>query len=100
MTTKTVKKIFKHGGSYAVDLPMEFVKHTNTKEVVIQSYKEEIHIFHKTELDSMEDDPLFAQFAQTLAEDAFKNPKKLHDANKIWDKEWDKLLKGVSAQDE
>ena len=96
----TVKKLFKHGGSYAVDIPMDFVKHAGTTEVILETSPKKISIRPKTELDTIESEPLFTGFINALAIDAMKHPEKLRDAKEIWDKEWDELLKGVTADDE
>ncbi len=95
-----IKKLFKHGGSYAVDIPMDFVKRAVTMEVIIEITPKKLNIRPKTELDSMECDPLFAQFINALTIDAMKHPEKLHEVKKVWDKEWDELLKGVTADEE
>ena len=47
----------------------------------------------------MESEPLFASFVKALAIDAMKHPHKLHRTGEVWDKEWDALLKGVTADD-
>jgi len=91
-----VKKLFKHGGSYAVDLPVSFVRHTHIKEVVLEEQGDEIVIYPKTELDTIESEPEFSQFIRVLAADALKHPEKLKDAKEIWDNEWNELLRGVS----
>ena len=96
----TVKKLFKHGGSYAVDIPVDFVKHAGTKEVVIESTADSINIRPHSELDTLEADPLFPQFLQAIATDAMNNPQLLHDVRDTWDAEWDDLLEGVSTEDE
>jgi antitoxin component of MazEF toxin-antitoxin module len=96
----TVKKLFKHGGSYAVDIPMDFVKHTGVTEVILETSPKKISIRPKTELDTIESEPLFTEFISALASDAMKHPEKLRDTKEIWDKEWDELLKGVTADDE
>ena len=96
----TVKKLFKHGGSYAVDVPMDFVKHAGGIEVILETGPKKISIRPKTELDTIESEPLFAGFINTLAVDAMKHPEKLRDVKEVWDKEWDELLKGVTADDE
>jgi virulence-associated protein VagC len=95
-----VRKLFKHGGSYAVDIPMDFVKNAGTTEVILESTPRKLNIRPKTELDSIESEPLFAEFINALAVDAMKHPEKLHEAKKVWDKEWDELLKGVTADEE
>jgi len=91
-----VKKLFRHGGSYAVDLPMSFVRHARIKEVIIDEQGDEIILYSKTELDTIESEPEFSQFIRVLAADALKHPEKLKEAKQVWDKEWDELLRGVS----
>ncbi len=95
-----VRKLFRHGGSYAIDLPMEFVRNTGTTEVVLESAPRKLSIRPKTELDTIESDSLFAEFINALAVDAMKHPEKLHAVEEVWDKEWDALLKGVTLTDE
>ena len=98
--TTIVKKIFKHGGSYAVDIPMDFVKRIGSNEVILEVTPKKLNIRPKTELDTIESEPLFAEFINALAVDAMKHPEKLRETKEIWDKEWDQLLKGVTADDE
>ena len=95
-----IKKLFKHGGSYAVDIPMEFVKHTGTKEVIIESTQDEVNIRVQTDLDTIEADPLFHTFVQALAKDTLKHPDRLRDVKEVWDQEWDELLEGVEIDGE
>lgn len=95
----TVKKLFKHGGSYAVDIPMDFVKNAGTT-VILESTPEKISIRPRKELDTIESEPLFADFINALAMDAMKHPEKLHEAKEVWDEEWNELLKGVTADEE
>ncbi len=95
-----VRKLFRHGGSYAIDLPMDFIKNTGTLEVILESTPKRLSIRPKTELDNIESDPLFAEFINALAVDAMKHPEKLHQVKKVWDKEWDELLKGVTVDEE
>ena len=94
-----LKKLFKHGGSYAVDIPIDFIKQTKSHEVILEVVGQKINIRHKTELDTMESEPLFATFIQALAADAMKHPEKLRQAKEVWNKEWGGLLKGVTADD-
>ena len=95
-----VRKLFKHGGSYAVDIPMDFVKSAGTIEVMLESTPRKLSIRPKTELDTIESEPLFTEFISALAVDAMKHPEKLHAVKEVWDKEWDELLKGVTADEE
>ncbi|MCI5210900.1 MAG: hypothetical protein D3910_19430 [Candidatus Electrothrix sp. ATG2] len=94
------KKIFKHGGSWAVDLPMQFAKILNNQSVVIESSPRGLLIRPKTELDTMEQDPLFRQFVRALGIHAMKHPENLHDVEEIWDEEWADLLEGVDVEAE
>ena len=95
-----VRKLFKHGGSYAIDIPMEFIKIAGTTEVILESTPKRLSIRPKTELDTIESEPLFTEFINVLAVDALKHPEKLRGSKEVWDKEWDELLKGVSGDDE
>ncbi len=97
---RMVRKLFKHGGSYALDIPMDFVRSIGTTEVILESTPRGLSVHPKTELDNIESEPLFAEFVNALAIDAMKHPEKLHEAKKVWDKEWDELLKGVTANEE
>ena len=94
------KKLFKHGGSWAIDLPMRFAKELEGMSVVIEETPQGFLIKPKTELDSMEADPLFQRFVEAIAMDAMKHPEKLHDAQEVWDDEWAELLKGVDVDED
>lgn len=96
----TVRRLFKHGGSYALDIPMDFVKSAGTTVVIVESTPKRLSIRPKTELDTIESEPLFAEFISALAVDAMKHPERLHTAKEVWDEEWDELLKGVRADEE
>ena len=96
----TEKKIFKHGGSWAVDLPMQFAKQLDNQSVVIENSPKGLLIRPKNELDTMEEDPLFRQFVRALGVHAMKHPEKLHDAEEVWDEEWTDLLEGVDIEAE
>ena len=93
------KKLFKHGGSYAIDLPKEFIKSRNT-EVIIKFDKDRLIILSKNSLENLESEPEFKTFVKALVEDSLKNPQKLKDLNKVWDKEWADLLIDVDIEDE
>ncbi len=99
MSTVT-RKLFKHGGSYAVDIPVEFIKNAGVRDVVLEIVGKKLSIRPKSELDTIESSPHFANFIQALAIDAMKHPEKLRETKEVWDKEWDELLKGVKAVDE
>ena len=89
------KKLFKHGGSYAVDLPISFVRDLNPKTVVIERQQDRIVIAPKRELDTIEQEPEFKAFVAALLQDALRRPGKLRSAKEVGDKEWDDLLKDV-----
>lgn len=90
------KKLFKHGGSYAVDLPVSFVRELSLKTVVIETHRDKLVISPKRELDTIEQEPEFKTFIAALLQDAMHRPAGLRDAKEVWDEEWDELLKGVS----
>ena len=89
------KKLFKHGGSFAVDLPVGFVRELQSDYVVIEKEGDRIVISAKRELDSIEQEPEFRAFVSALLHEAMKRPAKLRGVEEVWDKEWDELLKGV-----
>ncbi len=93
MTTMT-RKLFKHGGSQAINLPMEFVQNLTSDEVIAEVTPDEIVIRKKPELDTIESDPLFSTFIQAIAADALKHPEKLRDLDEAW-KDLDALLKDL-----
>jgi len=96
----TEKKIFKHGGSWAVDLPIHFAKRLGNQSVIIETSPKGLLIRPKTELDTTELDPLFRQFVRAFGVHAMKHPKKLHDAEEGWDEEWSDLLEEVDVETE
>jgi len=98
MTVKE-KKLFKHGGSFAIDLPSDFAKNAGDK-VIIQYDSDTLIVRKNTDLDTIESEPEFKTFVKALLEDALKNPTKLKAMNQVWDKEWDELLKGVEVDHE
>lgn len=98
--TIQIKKLFKHGGSQAINIPREFAQNLIDNEVFIEVSSNEIVIRNKTKLDTMESEPHFATFIKAIAIDAMKHPGKLHDLNEVWGSEWDELLKGVSADND
>ncbi len=93
------KKLFKHGGSWAIDLPMQFAKEFRDVSITIEETPQGLLIRPKTEFDAMEADPFFRQFVEAIALDAMKHPEKLHDAKDVWDDEWADLLKGVDVDE-
>lgn len=89
-----VKKLFKHGGSQAINLPKEFSKNLIDNEVFIEVSPNEIVIRNTSKLDTMESEPHFATFIKAIAQDAMKHPEKLHDLDEAW-QDLDFLLKDV-----
>jgi virulence-associated protein VagC len=89
------KKLFKHGGSYAVDLPMSFVKDSAGQTVVIEREGDKLVLSVKRELDTIEAEPEFKEFARALLQDSLSRRGKLRRREQVWDAEWDKLLKDV-----
>lgn len=98
MTVKE-KKVFKHGGSLAIDLPRDFVKNAG-QTVIIQYDENTVIIQNRTSLDNIESEPEFNVFVKALVEDALKHPERLKDINQVWDKEWDELLKDVRVDND
>ncbi len=104
--TRMVKKrLFPHGGSYAVDLPVEFVRQIDDKQVQIEVIAggdggTEVRIFNNSELDTIEHEPEFALFVKALVQDALTHPESLRDVNETWGEKWDSLLEGVEIDDE
>ena len=88
------KKLFKHGGSQAINLPKEFAQNLTDNEVFIEVSPNEIVIRNKSKLDTMESEPHFATFIKAIALDAMKHPEKLHDLQEVW-RDLDSLLKDV-----
>ena len=90
------KKIFRHGGSKSVDLPMSFIYGLTSDYVNIEEQKDgSLLIKPADELSTLESDPLFAQFIEAIYLDALKHPEKMQSAHEVWGPEWDDLLKGV-----
>lgn len=94
------KKLFQHGGSRAIDLPIEFVHRLSRNTVSIELREDGLFIPIEDLMDSVEQDPLFSQFIEALCQNALKNPDQLHDLQDVWDKDWDDLLEGVDESEE
>ena len=95
----TVKKIFRHGGSYAVDIPMDYVRKNGVHDVILEVVGEKLTLRAVSELDTIESEPLFGSFIRALAVDAMKHPDKLRQTKEVWDKDWERLLKGVKTDE-
>jgi len=94
------KKLFKHGGSKAVDLPMEaFAKKHGSDEVIIEVRDDGLFIY-LDDLTSMESDTRFHLFVEALFQDAMNHPDQLKNLEEVWDEEWDELLAGVDGGEE
>lgn len=92
--TLTTRKLFKHGGSQAINLPKEFVENLNDDEILVEFSPNKIIISKKSDLDTIESDPHFATFIRAIAADAMKHPEKMHDLDDAW-KDLDEILKDV-----
>lgn len=91
-----IKKIFSHGGSKSVDLPISFIHSLSSNYVNVEEQEDgTVLIKPEDALTTMESDPLFKQFLEALHLDAFKHPEKLKSIEEVWDHEWDQLLEGV-----
>jgi virulence-associated protein VagC len=97
MTVAIKKKwLFKHGGSYAVDVPIEFAHNLSRRKKVVVEYDDNTLIIHpENELDTIESEPQFMHFIRAIAQDAIAHPEKLRTGKEVWDTEWDELLKDV-----
>ena len=77
MKTFFRKKLFQHGGSKAVDLPMEaFAKKHASNEVIVEVREDGVFIY-LDELTTMESDPRFHLFIEALLQDAMNHPDRL-----------------------
>lgn len=94
------KRLHQHGGSKALDLPASFVRRLPSEFVKIEEKGDFLIIRSEDELTSMESDPLFALFIDSLMRDAMQNPAKLKDVSEVWDNEWDALLKEIPIDEE
>ena len=94
------KKLFKHGGSFAVDLPISFIREHNPKIVVVERLRDRIVIKPRRELDTIEQEPEFKTFVAAILHDAMHRPNKLREVKEVWDKEWDALLKDVQRDED
>lgn len=100
MKKQIQKRLHKHGGSKAVDLPSAFIKKLSNDRVNIEMKGDTIIIRGVSHLDNLEAEPNFQLFIECLLQDALKNPDKLTDIRKLWDSEWDDLLEGVIIDEE
>ena len=91
------KKLFRHGGSKAIDLPKE--ANLGDKEVTVEIREDGIFIYSDT-LTNMESDPQFHKFIEAIFQNAMANPDQLKNLEEVWGKEWDKLLEGVDGGEE
>jgi len=89
------KRLHRHGGSKAIDLPASFVKNLQTDYVTIEEKNGALIIRSMDELSSMESDPNFLHFIDCIYADALANPSKLVQLEEVWDEEWKNLLVDV-----
>ena len=94
------KRLHRHGGSKALDLPSSFVKKLSSDYVKILVREGSLIIEPENDLDRIEEDPLFDKFIALLYQDALENPSKLKDVQEVWGKEWEELLSGVTDDGE
>ena len=74
------KRLFSHGGSKAVDLPISFVRKLPSNSVFLEEKNGSLFITPDEDIFmSMESEPFFAQFIEALLLDAMTNSKKLKD---------------------
>lgn len=102
---KINKKLFKHGGSLAVVIPAEFTQYLDSDEieleVVLDQYqKPSLVITPSNELDTIENDPIFALFVESFYRNAMENPHQLTDPSVVFDDEINKILEGVEIPDD
>lgn len=101
MTLQRVRKrLHRHGGSKALDLPVSFIKNLSSDYVKITIHEGSLIIEPDSDLDRVEEDPLFEKFIALLYQDALENPSRLKDIKDVWGKDWDDLLEGVTDDDE
>lgn len=101
MKQETIRKrLHRHGGSRALDLPSSFVNTLSSDYVRIVMRKGSLIIEPESELDQVESDPLFDKFISLLYQDALENPSKLKDVKDVWGGDWDDLLKGVTDDED
>lgn len=91
------KKLFKHGGSRAIDLPKE--ANFTTQEVIVEIRENGVFIY-SDESPNIESDPCFHLFIEAICKHALQNPDSMKDLEKVWDREWDDLLTGVEGGEE
>lgn len=102
---KINKKLFKHCGSLAVVIPTEFIQYLDSDEVAIEivldrNQKPSLVITPSNELDTIEDDPIFALFIEALHRNAMENPHQLTDPSAIFDDEINEILEGIEIPDD
>jgi virulence-associated protein VagC len=86
------KRLFKHGGSKAIDLPARFVNSIEGEHVEIFEDENGLHIQAVDPLDSLDHDPLFKKFLNSLAQESLAHPEKLKLIEEVWGEEWNCLI--------
>jgi len=102
---KLSKKLFRHGGSMALVIPAEFVRLLSSDEVAIELKvdnhdKPTLVIEPTSELDTIENDPLFGSFIEAIYKDAMENTDKLKDLSEIFTDRVKKLVEGVDIDED
>ena len=102
---KYKKKLFKHGGSLAMVIPSKFAEQLTTDNVTIEVTLDKDNnpslIVTPTDiLDTLEADPKFALFIESLYQDALENPKKLRTSQEVWGTDIHELIEGVDINEE
>ncbi len=98
------KKLFKHGGSLAMVMPSEFIKRLKAHEVVVElsfinGKTPKLTITPTDSFDTIENDPIFALFAEAILRDAMEHPQDLLKTEDIWNEKALRLLEGVETSD-
>ena len=97
----STKRLFRHGGSKAVNLPARFVRSLPIEELKLEERDDGTLVLHPVDpLDSMESDPRFAQFLEALLADVLEHPEELKSVEDLGFEKLEKLLEGVKIEDE
>ena len=101
---KFSKKLFRHGGSLALVVPSEFAQLLSSDNVTIEIMADEennpkLIVEPTSELDSIENDPLFGSFIEAIYRDAMENPDKLKDVSDVFTDRVKKLIEGVDIDE-
>lgn len=102
---KLSKKLFRHGGSLALVIPSEFTRLLSSDEVALElkidnDNNATLVVEPTSELDSIENDPLFGTFIEAIYQDAMENPNKLKDLSDIFTDRVKELIEGVDIDED